>query len=84
MSKARKAFALRIDPALYQEIERWAQQEFRSINGQIEFVLRQAVAKRLGRGADVSTDAAAEDANRESADATQSQADKSASDGSDE
>ena len=44
--KSRKAFALRIDPDLYAELESWAQQEFRSVNGQIEFILREAVRRR--------------------------------------
>ena len=43
MSKARKSFLLRLDPALYEALERWAQQELRSVNGQVEFLLRQAV-----------------------------------------
>ena len=37
---------LRIDPELWREMERWAQDELRSVNGQIEFVLKQAVLKR--------------------------------------
>jgi hypothetical protein len=44
----RKSFLLRIDPALWAELESWAQDELRSINGQIEYVLRQAVQKRKG------------------------------------
>jgi hypothetical protein len=44
----RKAFLLRIDPELWSELERWAQDELRSVNGQIEYVLRQAVQKRKG------------------------------------
>jgi hypothetical protein len=44
----RKPFLLRIDPALWAELESWAQAELRSVNGQIEFLLRQAVAKRKG------------------------------------
>jgi hypothetical protein len=48
--KSRKAFPLRIDPELYRELEAWAQQEFRSVNGQIEFLLRDAVSRRRGRG----------------------------------
>lgn len=44
----RKSFPLRIDPALYKEVEAWAQQDFRSVNGQIEFLLREAVRKRKG------------------------------------
>jgi hypothetical protein len=43
MSKVRKSFPLRLDPALYEALERWAAQELRSVNGQIEFLLRQAV-----------------------------------------
>jgi hypothetical protein len=41
----RKSFLLRIDPELYDELARWAADELRSLNGQIEFVLRQATAK---------------------------------------
>jgi hypothetical protein len=42
----RKPFLLRIPPELWRELERWAGDELRSVNGQIEFLLRQAVAKR--------------------------------------
>jgi len=44
----RKPFLLRIDPELWADLESWAQDELRSINGQIEYVLRQAVQKRKG------------------------------------
>jgi hypothetical protein len=44
----RKPFLLRIDPALWTELESWAQDELRSVNGQIEYLLKQAVAKRKG------------------------------------
>jgi hypothetical protein len=44
----RKAFLLRIDPALWAELEAWAAAELRSVNGQIEYVLKQAVEKRKG------------------------------------
>lgn len=44
--EGRKSFLLRIDPELWRELERWAQDELRSVNGQIEFVLKQAVLKR--------------------------------------
>jgi hypothetical protein len=47
----RKSFLLRMDPALWAELEHWAQQELRSVNGQIEYVLKQAVAKRKGAAA---------------------------------
>jgi hypothetical protein len=47
----RKKFLLRISPELWEELNRWAAQEFRSVNGQIEFLLKKAVdAKRKGRG----------------------------------
>jgi hypothetical protein len=42
----RKPFLLRIPPELWQELEKWAADDLRSVNGQIEFILRQAVAKR--------------------------------------
>lgn len=48
---SRRPFLLRINAQLYEELERWAQQEMRSVNGQIEFLLRQAVARRTGRDA---------------------------------
>ena len=44
----RKAFLLRIDPRLWAELESWAADELRSVNGQIEYVLKQAVGKRKG------------------------------------
>jgi hypothetical protein len=42
----RKAFLLRVDPELWRELEAWAGDELRSVNGQIEYLLRQAVQKR--------------------------------------
>lgn len=42
----RKSFLIRMDPKLWAELESWAQQDLRSINGQIEFILREAVARR--------------------------------------
>lgn len=44
----RKAFLLRIDPELWREIEAWAADELRSVNGQIEYLLGCAV-KDAGR-----------------------------------
>jgi len=44
----RKSFLLRMDPALWDDLESWAQAELRSVNGQIEYILRQAVNKRKG------------------------------------
>jgi hypothetical protein len=44
----RKAFLLRVPPDLWKELEKWAADDLRSINAQIEFLLRQAVARRKG------------------------------------
>ena len=43
----RKSFLLRLDPALYEALERLAQADLRSVNGQIEFLLREAVRQRV-------------------------------------
>ena len=45
MADERKAFLLRLPHELWKELERWAGEELRSVNGQIEYVLRQAVIK---------------------------------------
>ena len=42
----RKKFLLRIPPELWEQLNRWAAQELRSVNGQIEFVLQKAVDER--------------------------------------
>jgi hypothetical protein len=44
----RKSFLLRIDAELWADLEAWAQDELRSVNGQIEYLLRQAVNRRRG------------------------------------
>jgi hypothetical protein len=44
----RKAFLLRVDPLLYAALEKWAADEMRSVNGQIEYLLTDA-ARRAGR-----------------------------------
>ena len=44
----KKAFPLRLDPEVYQALRRWADAEMRSVNGQIEYILKQAVSKRKG------------------------------------
>jgi hypothetical protein len=51
----RKPFLLRISPELWAELQRWAADELRSVNGQIEFVLRQAVVERRRRSARLPT-----------------------------
>jgi len=40
---AKKAFALRLDEAMLTALQRWADDEFRSVNGQIEYLLREAL-----------------------------------------
>jgi hypothetical protein len=47
-SPGKKAFALRIDPALWAEIERLAAADLRSANAQVEYLLREALHARLG------------------------------------
>ncbi len=47
MSK-KKSFPLRIDQSLYDVLERWATDEFRSVNSQIEYIIRNA-AQKSGR-----------------------------------
>ena len=46
MAEERKSFLLRLPPELWKELEKWAADELRSVNGQIEYVLRQAVTRR--------------------------------------
>ncbi|MDO9075301.1 MAG: hypothetical protein Q7U73_18760 [Rubrivivax sp.] len=45
-SPGKKHFPLRIDPAVWAEIERLAAQDLRSVNAQVEFLLREALARR--------------------------------------
>lgn len=47
-SPDKKSFLLRIDPALWVEIERLAAAELRSANAQVEYLLREALKSRLG------------------------------------
>jgi len=46
--KKKKAFVLRVNPKIMEDIEKWAQDEFRSVNGQIEWILNEAL-KKSGR-----------------------------------
>lgn len=45
-SPGKKAYPLRIDPALWEELQRMAARDLRSVNAQIEFLLREGLAKR--------------------------------------
>lgn len=45
---AKKSFVLRIDDATYTALEKWAADEFRSVNGQLEWIIREAL-KKAGR-----------------------------------
>ena len=45
---ARKQFLLRIDPELWRELEKWAADDLRSVNAQVEWLLREAMRKRKG------------------------------------
>jgi hypothetical protein len=47
-SEQRKPFLLRIPSDLLKDVEKWAADDLRSMNAQIEFVLRQAVSRRKG------------------------------------
>lgn len=49
MTDKKKAILLRIAPELADALHRWAGDELRSVNAQIEFILREAVRKREGR-----------------------------------
>jgi len=51
-AESRKPFLLRIPPDLLKALEKWAADDLRSVNGQVEYILRQAVArhKRAGTG----------------------------------
>ncbi|WP_305097806.1 toxin-antitoxin system HicB family antitoxin [Croceibacterium aestuarii] len=46
MPREKKAFALRLDPALHAAIERLAAQDFRSVNAELEVLLREALERR--------------------------------------
>jgi hypothetical protein len=48
----KKSFLLRMDPQLWSELESWAAAELRSVNGQMEFLLRDAVRRRKGAAAE--------------------------------
>ena len=55
-SPGKKSFLLRVDPALWAELERLAAQELRSVNAQVEYLLREALARRGRRAGPRSTE----------------------------
>ena len=54
----KKTFLLRLSPDLYDDLRRWAEEELRSVNGQVEFVLREAMRQRRKSRVDRQTPAA--------------------------
>lgn len=42
----KKSLLLRLNPKMWEEINRWAEDEFRSVNGQIEYILQEAINRR--------------------------------------
>ena len=68
----RKSFLLRVDPEVLEKIQRWANDDLRSLNGQIEFLLRRALRDSgRERGRDQSEGTPAVDAADVSPDASQ-------------
>lgn len=51
--KGKKSILLRLDTEMWNEIAAWADDEFRSVNGQIEYLLNEAIKKRKGGGKNV-------------------------------
>jgi hypothetical protein len=47
--KEKKQILLRISPTLWKELAQWSEDDFRSINGQIEYLLTECVRKRKGK-----------------------------------
>ncbi len=56
----RKSFLLRVDPGVLEAVQRWANDDLRSLNGQIEYLLRDAL-RRAGRASLVRSDSATAD-----------------------
>ena len=49
--KSKKQIPLRLSPSLYEKLVSWAEDDFRSVNGQIEYLLSECVKKRYGKNA---------------------------------
>jgi hypothetical protein len=48
--KQKKQILLRLSPTLYEQLAKYAEEDFRSINGQIEYLLTESVKKKYGKG----------------------------------
>ena len=64
---AKKSFPLRIDEEVFDQLRRWAEDDFRSVNGQIEYLLREAL-RHSGRKVPVSAPAPPESTENEAGD----------------
>jgi len=49
LAEDKKGFLLRLPAPLLEELRRWAEHDMRSLNGQIEWLLREALVRRLGK-----------------------------------
>jgi len=67
MAKKRKSFLLRVDPKIHDALRRWSDDEFRSLNAQVEMLLRRALvqAGRLKAGGKGSPSAGEDDPDEE-------------------
>lgn len=54
MANERKSILLRLPPDLWEQLNRWARDDLRSLNAQIEYLLREAARKRAGNGTEKS------------------------------
>lgn len=50
LDEERKTVLLRLSPKIWEDINRWAEEEFRSVNGQFEYLLQEALRKRKKTG----------------------------------
>ncbi len=57
----KKTILLRLNPRMWEEISRWAEEEFRSVNGQIEYLLQEALRKRNKKVMDQEADSQVEE-----------------------
>lgn len=48
-TRDKKQLLLRLSPELWEKINQWSEEEFRSVNGQIEYLLSEAVRKKYGK-----------------------------------